>query len=169
MDKQTFTDNILKSEQTLYRISMSILKNPTDCEDAVQDTILIAYSKLKTLKNDEYFKTWLVRILINTCNKSLRKRSRFVSDEELGEMSVPDSTVNTEVRLAVEKLKPKIRIVVVMKYIEGFSVKEIKEVLKIPEGTVKSRLAEGRRQLGIELSEQSVKQGFINVKSLFKI
>lgn len=164
MDKKTFTDKVLESEQTLYRVSMSILKNEADCEDAVQDTILTAYNKLKTLRNDEYFKTWLVRILINTCNKTLRKKSRFVFEEELVERSMPDFAVSTEVRLAIENLKPKIRIVVVMKYIEGFSVKEIKEALKIPEGTVKSRLSEGRRQLGIELSEKKRTQSFTNSK-----
>ena len=152
MDKQTFTDKVIESEQTLYRISMSILKNETDCEDAVQDAILTAYSKLDTLKNEEYFKTWLVRILINTCNRAAKKKSRFVFGKAVEEESVPDSAVGTEVRLAIEKLKPKIRVVVVMKYIEGFSVKEIKDILKIPEGTVKSRLAQGRKQLGLELS-----------------
>ena len=166
MDKQTFTDKVIESERTLYRMSMSILKNEADCEDAVQDTILTAYSKLNTLKNEEYFKTWLVRILINTCNKAAKRRHRFVSNENIAEESVPDSAVNTEVRLAIEKLKPKIRIVVVMKYIEGFSVKEIQEILKIPEGTVKSRLAEGRRQLGMELSpttpNENHKPTFIN-------
>ncbi len=157
MDKKTFTEKVLESEQTLYRISMSMLKNQADCEDAVQDTILTAYSKLSSLRNEEYFKTWLVRILINTCNKFLKKKSRFVSDEALENQSVPDSSVTTEIRLAIEGLKPKIRIVVVMRYIEGFSVKEIKDILKIPEGTVKSRLAEGRKQLGLELSEKKRK------------
>ena len=80
--------------------------------------------------------------------------------DDVAESSVPDSAVDTEVRLAIENLKPKIRIIVVMKYIEGFSVKEIKNILKIPEGTVKSRLAEGRRQLGIELSEKTSTKGF---------
>ena len=154
MDKNTFTQKVLESEKTLYRISLSILKNPTDCEDAVQETILTAYSKLGTLKKEEYFKTWLVRILINICSKTLRKRKRLVSVEELSEESVPDSSVRTEVKMALDALKPKIRIVVVMKYIEGFSVREIKDILNIPEGTVKSRLSEGRKKLGIELSER---------------
>ncbi len=166
MDKQTFTDKVIEIERTLYRMSMSILKNEADCEDAVQDTILTAYSKLSTLKNEEYFKTWLIRILINTCNKAAKKKSRFVFGKDIEEESVPDSAVNTEVRLAIEKLKPKIRMVVVMKYIEGFSVKEIQEILKIPEGTVKSRLAEGRKQLRIELStatrNENRKPTFIN-------
>lgn len=166
MDKKTFTEKVLESEQTLYRISMSMLKNQTDCEDAVQDTILTAYSKLSSLRNEEYFKTWLIRILINTCNKALKRKSRFVSDEDIAEQSVPDSAVRTEVRLAIEGLKPKIRIVVVMKYIEGFSVKEIKDILKIPEGTVKSRLAEGRKKLGIELSERRKSDSGVSVGKL---
>lgn len=154
MDKKTFTDKILQNEDMLYRISMSMLRNQTDCEDAVQDTILAAYSKLGTLKNEEYFKTWLVRILINNCNKMLRQRGRFVSDIKLPEAAENSAEISTEVRIALDNLNPKLRIVVIMKYIEGFSVNEIKQILRIPEGTVKSRLHEGRRKLGIELAEQ---------------
>ena len=65
MTKETFTKLVLESEKTFYRVSMSMLKNETDCEDAVQTAILTAYEKLDTLKNEEFFKTWLVRILIN--------------------------------------------------------------------------------------------------------
>lgn len=154
MDKNTFTEKILENEDMLYRISMSMLKNQTDCEDAVQDTILAAYSKLNTLKYEEYFRTWLVRILINNCNKLLRQRGRVISDSNLPEAVVDSAEISTEVRLALDSLNPKIRIVVVMKYIEGFSVKEIKQILRIPEGTVKSRLSEGRKKLGIELADR---------------
>lgn len=147
MDKKAFTDKVLESEETLYRISRSILRNEQDCEDAVQDAILTAYSKLSTLKNEEYFKTWLVRILINKCNQRLKQRKRLLSAEVLPEQTNDTLGSGAEVRMAIEQLNPKIRVVVVMKYIEGFSVKEIKDVLKIPEGTVKSRLSKGREEL----------------------
>lgn len=153
MDKTTFTQKVLESEQTLYRVAMSMLQNDADCEDAVQETILMAYKKLNTLRNEEYFKTWLVRILINNCKKIIKKKSRFVPIEELAEQSTLDDTQGSEVRLALNKLQPKIRAVMVMKYIEGFSVKEIKSILKIPDGTVKSRLARGRELLGLELDK----------------
>lgn len=153
MDKTTFTQKVLESEQTLYRVAMSMLQNDADCEDAVQETILMAYKKLNTLRNEEYFKTWLVRILINNCKKIIKKKSRFVPIEELAEQSTLDDTQCSEVRLALDKLQPKIRAVMVMKYIEGFSVKEIKSILKIPDGTVKSRLARGRELLGLELDK----------------
>lgn len=151
MDKKAFTDKVLESEETLYRISRSMLRNEQDCEDAVQDAILMAYSKLSTLKNEEYFKTWLVRILINKCNQRLKQRKRLLSAEVLPEKTNDTLGSGAEVRMAIEQLNPKIRVVVVMKYIEGFSVKEIKDVLKIPEGTVKSRLSKGREELKSKL------------------
>lgn len=154
MDKNTFTQNVLACEEMLYRISMSMLKNEQDCEDAVQDTILAAYSKLASLKREEYFKTWLVRILINNCNKQLRYRSKNLATDTAAEQPVASEEKNTEIRMAIDALSPKIRIVIVMYYIEGFSVKEIKDVLKVPEGTVKSRLSNGRKQLSAELADK---------------
>ena len=76
MTREAFTDLVLDSEPTLYRVAMSMLRNEKDCEDAVQTAILTAYEKLGTLKHEEYFKTWLVRILINVCNKQLKSASK---------------------------------------------------------------------------------------------
>ena len=128
MTREEFTNLILDSEQTLYRVAMSMLRNEKDCEDAVQTAILTAYEKLGTLKQEQYFKTWLVRILINVCNKQLRSAAK-----------------TTEL--------VKIRQVVVLYYIEQFTVKEIKQILKIPEGTVKSRLSKGRDLMKTYLTE----------------
>lgn len=150
MTRETFTDLILDSEPTLYRVSMSMLRNEKDCEDAVQTAILTAYEKLDTLKKQEYFKTWLVRILINACNRQLKQKRKQTELCEYPQTLV--SAEEVEVHLAIEKLPPKIRETVVLYYIEQFSVKEIKQILKIPEGTVKSRLSKGRQLLRLELS-----------------
>ena len=72
MTRETFSNLILDSEPTLYRVAMSMLRNEKDCEDAVQTAILTAFEKLGMLRREEYFKTWLVRILINVCNKQLK-------------------------------------------------------------------------------------------------
>lgn len=151
MTKETFTKLVLESEKTLYRVSMSMLKNETDCEDAVQTAILTAYQKLDTLKNEEFFRTWLVRILINVCNKQLSHKKRFIDIQEYMETAVPSSDINIDVKIALEGLPVKIREVVVLYYIEEFSVKEIKSILNIPEGTVKSRLSKGRELLKLVL------------------
>lgn len=151
MTKETFTELVLASEKTLYRVSMSMLKNETDCEDAVQTAILTAYQKLDTLKNETFFKTWLVRILINVCNKQLNHNKRFFNIQEYMETAAPSSDINIDVKIALEGLPVKIREVVVLYYIEEFSVKEIKSILNIPEGTVKSRLSKGREFLKLAL------------------
>lgn len=154
MNKEDFTSEILAYEQTMYRVSMSMLKNETDCQDVVQDTILTAYSKINTLKNKDFFKTWVIRILINKCNKILNNRKRSSCSEDnynISDEKEESIQGNTEIRIALESLRPKIRIVMVMFYIEDFSVDEIHKVLKIPVGTVKSRLSQGRKQMKSEL------------------
>lgn len=151
MTKETFTKLVLESEKTLYRVSMSMLKNESDCEDAVQTAILTAYEKLGTLKNEEFFKTWLVRILINVCNKQLNERKRFVDIQECMETAAATTEINIDVKMALKQLPLKIREVVVLYYMEDFSVKEIKAILNIPEGTVKSRLSKGRELLKLSL------------------
>lgn len=155
MTKEEFTREILESEKMLNRISMSMLKNETDCQDAVQNAVLIAYKKLDTLKNEQYFKTWLVRILINECNHILKLRGRVTTvDEKYAEMYNQDNALTNErleIQNALEMLSPKIRIVIVMFYIEDFTIEEIHRALKIPIGTVKSRLSAGIKKLKLEL------------------
>ena len=152
MTREEFTNLILDSEQTLYCVAMSMLRNEKDCEDAVQTAILTAYEKLGTLKQEQYFKTWLVRILINVCNKQLRSAAKTTELHDT-DISSDSAEASTEIRMAIESLPVKIRQVVVLCYIEQFSVKEIKQVLKIPEGTVKSRLSKGRELLKDYLTE----------------
>lgn len=151
MTKETFARLVLESEKTLYRVSMSMLKNETDCEDAVQTAILAAYEKLDTLKNEEFFKTWLVRILINACNKQLRTRTRVISINEYTDTPTVSHDRDIDVKIALEQLPVKIREVVVLYYMEDFSVKEIANILQIPGGTVKSRLSKGRQLLEISM------------------
>ena len=150
MNKEKFTLLVLECEETLFRISVSMLKNEKDAEDATQTAILKAYEKISTLKEERYFKTWLVRILINICNRQLKQKSRF-TDLKNNLYSTDISFDKIEVRTAIESLSLKIRQVVVLHYLEQFSTKEISFILKIPKGTVLSRLSKGRELLRIEL------------------
>lgn len=155
MDKEQFTRYILEAEATMYRISKTILINDSDCEDAVQDAVLKAYSKLGTLRDERYFKTWLIRILMNECYRKKREQSRLAPLDE--GMEIPSDEKNySYLYSAVMKLKQGLRIVIVLYYIEGYSVSEIGKILKIPEGTVKSRLCIGRRILKEELKDEEI-------------
>ena len=132
MTKETFTELILANEEILYKVGMSMLKNETD------------------VKREEFFRTWLIRILINVCNKQLRqrkRRARFMDDHGVTTSSAED----VEVRAAVEALPLKIRQVIILYYSEQFTTKEIGEILRIPKGTVLSRLDRGRKLLKMEL------------------
>lgn len=155
MDKEQFTRYILEAETTMYRISKTILINDSDCEDAVQDAVLKAYSKLGTLRDERYFKTWLIRILMNECYRKKREQSRLSPLDDCAEI-LSEREDYSCVYSAVMKLKQGLRIVIVLYYIEGYSVSEIGKILKIPEGTVKSRLYSGRRILKEELDDEEI-------------
>jgi RNA polymerase sigma-70 factor (ECF subfamily) len=148
LNKNLFIDRVLEAERTLYHVSKTILSVDQDCEDAVQSAILKAYEKLNTLKEEQYFKTWIIRILLNECYRLKRREQPNVSYEECFEfVKAEDEEDFSELYLAIKKLPERIRITVVLYYVEGYSVKEIKQILKIPAGTVKSRLAKGRKLL----------------------
>ncbi|MDO4542230.1 MAG: sigma-70 family RNA polymerase sigma factor [Bacillota bacterium] len=153
MDKEAFTTLILQGESTLYRVAKSILHHDQDVEDAVQEGILKAYKKVNTLKNIDYFQTWLVRIIINECYGILRKRKEYLTLEAAETLSDPEINTYSDLYNAISLLTPKIRVTIVLYYVEGYSTKEIKEILKIPHGTVKSRLAKGRKALKAYLEE----------------
>ncbi|PYG85835.1 RNA polymerase sigma-70 factor (ECF subfamily) [Ruminiclostridium sufflavum DSM 19573] len=156
MDKDTFAEEVRKAEATLFRISKAILQNEKDCEDAVQEAILKAYHKLASLKKEAFFKTWLVRILINECYKVSRLHKKdagykeYINSEAAAE---PDNY--SDLYSSIMKLDEDLRTVVILYYIEGFSIAETASISKIPEGTAKSRLSRARTTLKKWLEEDN--------------
>jgi len=157
VNKDDFAEKVTAAESMLYHISKSILKNDCDCADAVQETIITAYSKLHSLRDDRFFKTWLCRILINECYKMCRASKRMVALEDYTEADSPWEQRN-DLGLfdAIMELKTDLRLVIVLHYIDGFQTTEMAEILKIPEGTVKSRLSRARAELKSILGEKEV-------------
>lgn len=145
-----FEELVRKTQDTMYRTSMSMLKNEQDACDCVQNAVLKAYENLHKLRNEEYFKTWLIRILINECKRAVKVKSRteLLNDTMLPEISSRDNPyLSVEIAQTLDSLPQKIRLVVIMFYVEDYTIKEIGQVLGIPEGTVKSRLNKGRTLL----------------------
>lgn len=143
-NKEAFVSLIKQHEKSLYRVARSIIQNDEDCADAIQETILKSYQNMKTLKELSFFKTWIIRILINECNLILRKRKRNVLP--LQEASVMEHFNEEKIDLynAVQQLEESLRVVVILYYFEDVSVKQLAEILKIAEGTIKSRLYRAR-------------------------
>ena len=85
MTKEQLGSLILDSERQLYSTAKTILFSDYDCADAIQETIVKAFSNVGTLKNDNYARTWLIRILINECYSLVRKSSKFIPLENLAD------------------------------------------------------------------------------------
>lgn len=152
MDKEEFLRLTLEAEPTLFHISFSILHNEQDCADAVQEAILKAYDRRNKLRDIRCFKTWLVRIVINECYGILRKAKRYQSfDEAVAEdKTYPGNYVKEEyldLYQAIARLGEKEKVCIILFYMEDYSVAEIADTLKIPVGTVKSRLNRARKEL----------------------
>ena len=151
MDREEFTRAVLEYENTLYRVAKSMLGSEADCADAAQNALLRAWEKQHTLRDTAYFKTWLTRILINECRAMMRQRARSVPlEEEAAEGEIAPER-DSGLYEAVMGLDVKYRVPFVLYYIEGFRTREIASMLKLPEGTVKTRLRRAREILRTEL------------------
>ncbi|MBQ1172973.1 MAG: sigma-70 family RNA polymerase sigma factor [Lachnospiraceae bacterium] len=141
-------DQLMKTQlQKMYRIAISMLQNEEDAADAIQETVLRCWQKIGQLKNDEYFQTWLIRILINQCKDILRDRKKLVFIEEIPEIAHEDIYFSNEWKEVLRRLNEKNRIVMELYYVDGFSTKEIAEMLHISDMSVRSRMTRGRKQL----------------------
>lgn len=152
MDKDEFLRLALDSEPTLFHVSFSILHDEQDCADTVQEAILKAYENRHKLREIKYFKTWIVRIVINECYGLLRRKKRFqaFNDAVWQDVTYLSNYIKEEyidLYQAINRLSEKEKICVILYYLEDYSVAEIANVLKIPNGTVKSRLSHARREL----------------------
>lgn len=147
-DKEAFVDLIRAVQKSLFVIARSIVKNDEDCADALQETIAKAFTNVHTLKEPAYFKTWIIRILINECNRIIRKNKRvYPIPYDLRKTSYKGEYEQIELFEVIDDLNEELQTIVTLFYIEDLSVKEISRVLEVSEGTVKSRLFRARKQL----------------------
>ena len=156
MTKEQLGVLILDCERQLYSTAKTILYSDQDCADAIQDTIVKAFSKIQTLKNDKYAKTWLMRILINECYTILRKTSKVIYLDEMcetTELAADEKSDYSDLYKAVGSLKEDLRMPVILYYIENFNIREIAQIMDISEGAVQKRLARARGKLRQDLQE----------------
>lgn len=153
MHQAEFAARILEMQQTLYRVSYSFLSEEGDREDAVQECILKAWSKCQTLRDDSLFQTWVIRILINECRNIGRRLKRVTVTDELPERIAPPDA-DDALHDAIFTLDESLRTPLVLHYIEGYDVKEISAMMRLPAGTVKSRLFRARNRMRELLNEE---------------
>ncbi|MDQ0116387.1 sigma-70 family RNA polymerase sigma factor [Paenibacillus harenae] len=143
-----FVRIIKACEPSMYRLAKSYLKTDTECADAMQETILKAFQSIRTLREPQYFKTWLLRILINECNRLLKHRSQVIPIADMAERcSHSHEPQHYGLNEAVQALEEDLRVTITLFYMEDLPLKEIAQLLELPEGTVKSRLYRAREKL----------------------
>ena len=137
----------------LYRICLVSLGNSADAEDAVQDTFLKYMQKAPAFESGEHEKAWLIRVAVNTCRDIIKHRRPQV-DIDTVQQSAPQPE-SGEVMAALMSLPEKFRTVLVLHYVEGYSVAETAKIIGKSPSAVKMRLQKGRRLFEDAYSEES--------------
>lgn len=153
-DKDAFTVLLRENEQRMYRVARSFLSCEDDIADVMQDSVLQAYLHLSDLQQVAYFRTWLLRIVINQCKDVLAKQRKVICVDQIKEQEYEEREYD---KLAFEdlmdQLDEKYRQIMLLYYGEGYSIRDISDLLGMKQSTVCSRLARGRK-LYLEISEQ---------------
>lgn len=149
MDEEAFFKRLYVEHRKMYAIAFSYLRTETDALEVVQEASCRAWMKRKKLKDEEAFTSWMIRITINCCMDELRRKKRVFPTEKLAEAAAQEMKSNDRIDLerAMNRIKPKYRHVITLKYYHDMTVIEIAKVLKKPEGTIKTWLREGLKQL----------------------
>jgi RNA polymerase sigma-70 factor (ECF subfamily) len=146
----------------VYRLSFAILGNEADARDAMQDTLVAAWRQLRGLRDAERFDAWLQRIVVNAARQLIRtkqrRRTREIpasTVESITAMPAPanrDDAAILDAALAV--LPVETRSILVLHHLDGLGLAELAEILRVPQGTVKSRLFTARQALAAAISRE---------------
>ncbi|NOZ56011.1 MAG: sigma-70 family RNA polymerase sigma factor [Calditrichaeota bacterium] len=166
---------------SLHHVALRLTRNKQDAQDLVQDACLRAYMFSHRFEHGTNFRAWIFRILMNTFINEYHRRRRRPQEIDLQRVEYllqghsprmfegpPDASreriadaVDDAVREALEDLSPEFRRVVLLADVEGYTYKEIAQTLRIPIGTVMSRLSRGRKRLQEALVGYAVSQGYV--------
>lgn len=161
-DKQAFCRVIENVERKLYIIARSRLTNTEDIKDAMQDAIMYAYINIKKLKEVEKFNAWIVKILINSCNKIYNQKkinilsySEFDENKFKYESDFIDLENNMNFFNIIDFLDVQEKTLITMYYLDEYTTKEISEILDINESTLRSKLSSIRNKIKIHLGKEN--------------
>jgi len=181
-DPEQFAELAMPYMSALYSAALRLTRNPADAEDLVQETYLRAYRGFSGFREGTNLKAWLYKILTNTFINTYRARKRRPEQEQLDdvedfylfrrlggleavaaerspEAEVIEGLPDEEVKAALESLPEQFRMAVLLADVEGFSYKEIADIMDVPIGTVMSRLHRGRRALQKRLWDLAQRRG----------
>lgn len=150
-----FTGQMQCCQDLLYKTAFIYMKNEQEALDMVSETVYKCYKNINKLKNTEYFSTWAVRILINTCLSHLKKQKKYGEVDETG---ATDSSIDITSKLVLEDalktLRPQYKTCILLRYFHDLSVEETAKVMKTSRNTVKSYTRRALEQLRGILKEE---------------
>ncbi len=182
-DRSDFAEQAMQYAPQLYSSALRMTRNSADAEDLIQETYLRAYRGYDNFEEGTNLRAWLFRILTNTYINSYRARQRRPQESELGDVedlylykrisgvdvasrsaedTLFDLFTDDEVKKALEDLPESFRLPVLLADVQGFSYKEIAEMLDIPIGTVMSRLHRGRKAMQKALIDFASERGLLS-------
>lgn len=145
----------------VLHLALAFSGNIQDAEDITQEVFVKVFRKIASFRRASSFYTWVYRITVNVCLDENRKRQRrqkhhakVLDEHDLHEQG--DSSYQEILRLALRRMKPKLRTVIILNHLQGLSHKEVAEIVGCAEGTVSSRLNRARTQLKKILSQMGV-------------
>lgn len=165
-DVQAFTQLIKSYQADLYHIARTRLSSDDDINDAIQDTMINVFKHLKKLKNTEYFKTWMIKILINECNKIYKHNNKplgFFNKVDLESATIYSADDIQEINdnlnfdQLIEHLNYDEKIVLILYYKDNYSCQEIADILNTNVNTIKSRITRSKEKI-----KQTFKGGIYN-------
>lgn len=155
---KAFESLIMEYKTYLYKIAYTYVKDKDIALDIIQETTYKAWLNISTLNKDDGFKSWICKILVNTAINNIKKESKLVFIENRNnDIPYEASGISLEEKLdlyrAVDLLKPKYRMVIILRYFDDMKIEDISYVLDIPVNTVKSQLKRAIDQLNKILKE----------------
>jgi RNA polymerase sigma-70 factor, ECF subfamily len=161
-DHKAFQELIEHEKIKLYRIAYLYTRNENDALDIFQETIFKALNSIHTLKNEEYFSTWITRILINNAKTLLTKRNHTIPlENDFFNTIQPSPQLLIEDKMdllqAMGQLEEKEKTALILRYYKDYTINQISDILDIPEGTVKSMIHRALKKL-----KGNMQGGFVN-------
>ena len=140
----------------LYRTAVLYLGSESAAEEALDEALYKGLLACRKLRQEEYFRTWITRILLNVCADEKKRRHRLLDLEELPE-SAAEAFDSLPLREAVEKLPKELKSIVILRYFSGYTLRETAEILGIPQGTAATRQRRALELLRLEFGEEENK------------
>lgn len=155
-NNEEFEKLIKESQNELYRIAKIKLNNEDDISDIIQSTILLAYKNYGKLKEKKYFNTWIIRILLNQCNKFYKKKakdSNFLNctslypENHYSDSSISEVNASIDFNLLLKNLNETEQIIISLYYSENFSCYDIAKILDMNINTIRSHIRRAKEKI----------------------